>query len=276
MYVVILLWFFICGAVIGSFLNVVIYRFNTGKSINGRSHCLSCGTGLSWYELIPIFSYLLQGGVCRHCRARITRRYLLVEVFTGVLFVFVAVLFLPDLILVLLNLLITSVLVVIMVYDLRHTIIPDKLVAYLLVLALGYILWDSFTHSLLEPLYERALGGIVPAAFLGGLWLISSGRWIGLGDAKLALPLGLIVGFLGSISMLLFAFWIGAIVSIGILLLQKIGRVPRVGVLFNGSRLTIKSEVPFAPFLLCSFFLVHLMHLDAFNLVDILIAHPRI
>jgi leader peptidase (prepilin peptidase)/N-methyltransferase len=266
--------FFVLGTIIGSFLNVVIYRFNTGKSLSGRSHCLSCSTRLSWYELVPIFSYLAQRGTCRNCGAHITPRYLYVELLTGLLFLFTAQEFLFDPVLLLLNLGIVSLLVVILMYDILHTIIPDELVVYLFAITVVYCLWDPSTQTVGLPssriLFDALLGGIILAAFLGGLWLVSHGRWIGLGDAKLAFPLGLILGAWESISMLMLAFWIGAVVSVSILVVQKmlLKQVPQRGLLFCGRRLTMRSEVPFAPFLLCAFFLVHLFSLDAFAIIN--------
>lgn len=260
----ILVGFFVFGTIIGSFLNVVIYRFNTGKSLSGRSHCLSCGTPLSWYELVPLISYLAQRGACRSCHAHITPRYLAVELLTGLLFLLAAQAFLSDPVLLALNLGIVALLVVITVYDLRHTIIPDTLVLYLLVLAVAYVLWNPLVEATARPFLNALLGSALPAAFFGGLWLVSRGRWIGLGDAKLALPLGLIVGLWGSVSMLLLSFWIGAIVSVSMLLLQK---VPRGGLLFGGLHLTMKSEVPFAPFLVCAFFLVQFIGVDVFAII---------
>jgi prepilin signal peptidase PulO-like enzyme (type II secretory pathway) len=276
----ILLWFFILGTIIGSFLNVVIYRFNTGKSLNGRSHCLSCGGLLSWYELLPVVSYVVQKGACRSCSARITPRYLYVELLTGLLFLFCAHLFLSDPVLLLFNLAITSLLVVILVYDLRHTIIPDELVLYLLVLAIAYTLWDQLLQTITLTSPERILGAVIPAALFGGLWYLSRGRWIGLGDAKLAVPLGLILGIAGSVSMFMLAFWIGAGVSVSGIVLQKLLhgsfvrniRRGQISLLFLGGPLTMRSEVPFAPFLICAFFLVHLVHVDAFALIDAAIA----
>ena len=257
----ILFWFFVLGTVIGSFLNVVIYRLHTGKSLSGRSHCLSCGAHLSWYELIPIFSYLAQRGRCRRCGARVTVRYLAVELLTGLLFLFIVQRFLFDPVLLSLNLGISAMLVVIVMYDLRHTIIPDELVLYLLALAAAYALWDPLAQTVALPPFGTVLGGIIPAAFFGGLWLISRGRWIGLGDAKLAFPLGLIVGAWGSVSMLMLAFWVGAVVSVGILALQK-WYGGQLHLSFLGNHLTMKSEVPFAPFLVCAFFLVQLMDVE--------------
>lgn len=271
---VILAWFFLLGTVFGSFFNVVIYRFNTGKSLGGRSHCLSCGKTLAWYELLPVVSYLAQRGKCRSCHAHITSRYLVVELLTGALFLLVAQTFLHDLVLLTLNLIIVSLLVIIVVYDLRHMIIPDALVVMLLAPALAYVLWDPFTQALALPPLMAIFGALVPAALFAGLWLVSRGAWIGLGDAKLAIPLGLVVGAWESISMFILSFWIGAVVAVGLLLLQRIlGTLKRyrggqLFLRFLRRPLTIKSEVPFAPFLVAAFLLVHFVHVDAFLLVD--------
>ncbi len=270
----ILTWFFILGTVFGSFFNVVIYRFNTGKSLGGRSHCLSCGNTLSWYELLPVVSYLFQRGKCRHCAAHITARYALVELLTGVLFLLVAQTFLLDPVLLVLNLIVVSLLTIIVVYDLRHMIIPDSLVLFLCVPALAMVLWDPLVLSLTLPSLSALIGALIPAGLFAGLWLFSRGAWIGLGDAKLAVPLGLMLGAWGSISMFILSFWIGAVIAVGLLLIGralKVLRYRRGGQLFlrfMRRPLTIKSEVPFAPFLVAAFLLVHFAHADAFLLVE--------
>ena len=298
-------WFFLLGTVIGSFLNVVVYRLHTGRSVNGRSHCLSCGKYLAWYELIPIVSYLAQRGRCRGCGAHITVRYAAVEALTGVLFLLIARHFLFDSVLLALNLGSVALLVVIVAYDLRHTIIPDELVLYLSAFAVAYILWNPLTHSVALPSPETILGGVLPALFFWGLWLISGGRWVGLGDAKLIFPLGLMVGAWGSVSLFILAFWIGAVTGVGILAMQTLMRVvmsrgiPRRGFRFLATRLTttseeqdtrlhvsypsagvakyhrcftMKSEVPFAPFLVVAFFLVQLAQVDVLALVAALMS----
>jgi leader peptidase (prepilin peptidase)/N-methyltransferase len=82
----IILIFFAFGTIIGSFLNVVIYRTNTGKSLLGRSACMSCKKRLAWYELVPIFSFIFLNGRCGHCKTRISYQYVLVEFLTGLVF----------------------------------------------------------------------------------------------------------------------------------------------------------------------------------------------
>src|SRR5690606_24099342 len=83
-------FFFLLGLIIGSFLNVVIYRYNTGSAIKGRSYCFTCRSQLRWYELVPLFSFLIQRGKCRSCRSLISIQYPLVELTVGVVFVFLA------------------------------------------------------------------------------------------------------------------------------------------------------------------------------------------
>ena len=280
MHVFILTWFFILGAIVGSFLNVVAYRLGSGRSMSGRSHCTSCEAQLRWYELVPMFSYLVQRGRCRKCAASIAVRYLVVEVVTALLFTIAASLFLYDPVLLALALGVISLLVVIGVYDARHTVIPDVLVFYLFIISIVYVSWDSIGQTIMLPGIETLFGGIVSAMFFFVLWYFSNGRWMGLGDAKLAFPLGLMLGIWGSISMLILSFWIGAVVSVGLLCLQKIHtyllgtRLSRGQrhLLFLPATLTIKSEVPFAPFLIAAFFLVFFWHVSAFSFLDTIVA----
>jgi leader peptidase (prepilin peptidase) / N-methyltransferase len=125
----------IFGLIIGSFLNVFIYRFHTGKSLMGNSHCLSCGTNLKPYELVPVLSYLALRGKCRNCSSFIPTRYFLVESATSLLFV--GVLFTEsDIVLFLLMAILMAVLLVTAVYDLYHMVIPDEFVILATVIAL--------------------------------------------------------------------------------------------------------------------------------------------
>lgn len=244
---------FLFGMVIGSFLNVVILRYNTGKSINGRSGCFSCGKKLEWYELVPVFSFLLQGGRCRTCGARLSYQYILVELFTAITFL---ALFFKNLYLFLdpatfnvgvfnfvFYAVIASLLIVIFVYDLRHKIIPDAFVYAFSVLSVLKIVIDMRANILSQETVWALLAG--PLLFLPFyiLWKVSGGKWIGLGDGKLALGIGFLFGLSSGFSAIIFSFWIGAIISVFILAVQK--------------RLTTKSEVPFAPFLILSIAIVY-------------------
>ncbi len=262
---------FILGAIIGSFLNVVIYRLHTGRSVNGRSHCMTCGETLRWYELFPIVSYLVLRARCRTCSAYIPFRYLTVELLTGFVFLMLFVLLGSDVIRFVLYALLASVLIVITVYDVRHTIIPDELtlmVGFTAILILGY---NSYQGVTISQLTYDIVGGMTAGAFFFALWYFSKGRWIGLGDAKLALPLGIIAGIGSVLSMVVLSFWIGAAISLLILGATRLIEKGKTFLRFPTGQLTMKSEVPFAPFLILGFLFAHLFHADIFAITAYLI-----
>lgn len=252
---------FIFGLIIGSFLNVYIYRFHTGKSLAGSSHCLSCRTPLRFYELFPLFSYLGLGGRCRSCSARIPSRYFWVELTTGLLFLLVVNLY-SDIFLWPLLWVLMATLVVVAVYDLAHFIIPNAFVVFLCLVAAIYGGYGVFlSGDYLSLLWNAGAAGLA-FSFFASLWWYSGGRWLGFGDAKLAIPLAFMVGLLGTFSMLTLAFWIGTIISVAILLWQKYGSRGQLGFGLRTRPLTIKSEVPFAPFLILGFLSVFLFGAD--------------
>src|SRR6056297_1578741 len=131
---------FLFGVIVGSFLNVYIYRFHTGKSLNGNSHCLSCAKPLCWYELFPLLSYLGLRGRCSGCGCRIPVRYFVVELLTGLLFVLGASVA-SDLIEFTWLLGVLIVLLLITVYDFYHFIIPDEFTIVLMVLTTSLLMW---------------------------------------------------------------------------------------------------------------------------------------
>lgn len=129
---------FILGLLVGSFLNVVIYRYNTGMSVvSGRSRCLTCAHTLRWFELIPVVSFVIQAGRCRECHSRLSWQYPAVELLTGLIFlrVFQVVGGNAHNLELAFWWLVFSILIVITIYDLRHKIIPDGLVGLLAGLA---------------------------------------------------------------------------------------------------------------------------------------------
>lgn len=269
------IFFFFVGAIIGSFLNVVIYRLGTGRPPTGRSACLSCGRTLSSLDLVPIFSFLALVGRCRYCKSRISVQYPLVELLSALLFMFLFFhyeKFLRNLSLVAvgefgLSLIIASILIVIFVYDVRHKIIPDLLV-YSFILLGGLIALIRFknTFSLGFPFfsYLDLSAGFLFFLFFYFLWKISDGRWLGLGDGKLSLGIGLTLGFSQGLSSLVIGFWLGAI--IGILLIALSRLLPLIRLKRGGIRITMKTEIPFAPFLLLGMAGVFFLKLNVFSL----------
>lgn len=255
------------GVIIGSFLNVVIYRFHTGKSLNGSSHCLSCQTDLRWYELFPLISYLVLRGRCRSCSAVIPSRYLWVELATGLLFVLVVVMLSPWYWF--FSFILVSILVVVAVYDLYHMVIPNFFVGLLIAIAFSLTVLNYLVLPDWQTILWQLAAGLLSYGFFASLWFFSKGRWIGYGDAKLAFPLGYMVGLLGAFSMVVLSFWIGTIISLSLIgytwLKQKRGQST---LRFSTQPLTMKSEVPFAPFLIIAFFLVYLFGVDVLMFIS--------
>jgi len=155
-------------------------------------------------------------------------------------------------------------------YDLRHFIIPNSLVVVVSVLVLGLVALSLSKVSVVEiiALWPTLLATIGVFAFYAGLWLVSKGRWIGLGDAKLAAPLSLLLGPWGAFSFVVFSFWVGAIISVALLGLQRLlAKRGQKRLSFVSLPRTIKSEVPFAPFMIIAFVLVYWFNLDVLRLL---------
>lgn len=241
------------GLIIGSFLNVLILRRAT-RSIAGRSGCLSCGERIRAYDLVPIVSWVLLRGRCRSCESRISVQYPLVEVSTALCFGLLGLALGGGLALIF-ALFITALLIAIVVYDIAHTIIPDEWAYAAAAAALAYALIEGA-----HPIFLTLLAGPVAALPLFALWAISRGRWMGLGDAKLALSIGFLLGPLYGVYAIFFAFVVGAVISVVILLPLPIYRrlLQKAGIVSSHARAsyTMKSEVPFGPFLILSCFIV--------------------
>jgi prepilin signal peptidase PulO-like enzyme (type II secretory pathway) len=255
---------FFLGTVIGSFLNVVIYRFNTGRSVaKGRSICMTCSHTLSWYELIPVLSFLFQKGRCRSCASRISHQYPLVEFITGLIFALLAFYFLPLLPVSLVSYLtvmvffsfLFSLLIVISVYDIRHKVIPDKLV-YVFAFFSFVSIFIAYTNTgpvFVTPTLYDVIAGPLFAVPFALIWLVSRGRWMGLGDAKLVLGIGWMLGISSGLAAVILSFWIGSVVSL-------------LMMLFIGRKMTMKTEIPFAPFLILGTLIAFLFNLDMYSL----------
>lgn len=218
---------FFLGMSVGSFLNVLIDRLPKGESVLvGRSHCDWCKKNLRWYELIPLFSWIIQAGRCRRCHKRLSIQYPLIELTSGILFIigFQQTQIIPFLF-------VSCSLLVIFVADLKYQIIPDSMVVVGVLGALiGFI--GQIRPIGLLPYLASAAGA---AGFFLLLWLVTRGRGMGFGDVKLAFFLGLLLGFPGIVIALYAAFLTGALVGVILILLRK---------------KTIKGSVAFGPFLI--------------------------
>jgi len=234
-----LLFLFIIGLSIGSFLNVLINRLPNDEGIWGRSYCDNCKKQLKPMDLVPIFSYLALKGKCRYCEKKINVQYPIVELLTGILFV-VAFIYLPALSLTvkILQLALISALIVIFFADLKYHIIPDQM---LIAAGLVGLIIFAFQDNNFSMILFRFVEGLLVAIPIYLIYAISSGRAMGFGDVKLAYVLGLIFGVQKGLAALYIAFVVGAIVGLYLILSKK---------------KKLKSKIAFGPFIILGSFLV--------------------
>lgn len=236
---------FIFGLIIGSFLNCVIYRLKTKESIvSSRSHCPKCGHKLSWKDLVPVLGFLSLKGKCRYCFQKISWQYPAVEIMTALLFLLIVFYFSFDLLSAAYYLLLASFLVVILVYDLKYYLIADEIIySAIAIVFLERILRFAVNYPLLsvgEAILNPLISALSAAAFFAAMVFVSKEQWMGWGDVSLAFFMGLFLGFPNILLALFLAFMLGALVGI---------------VLIIFGRKKMKSQVPFAPFLVWATFI---------------------
>lgn len=220
----------VVGLAIGSFLGALIYRIPREiQFTSGRSLCPRCGKKISWFDNIPLISFLLLGGKCRNCHKKISLRYPLVELATAVGFILIG--------LNLYLLAIFSLLMAIFVIDIEHQIIPDSLVFLLLFLATCYILLAT------SDIFLRIASGFSAALFLLAIYLLTRGRGMGLGDVKFAIFGGLFLSWPGVLVWMFLSFLTGGLVGIILILLGKA---------------KLKGKIAFGPFLIVGLFIAYL------------------
>lgn len=249
--------FIIFGAIVGSFCNVLIYRLRSGEDfVCARSQCRSCKKHITWYDNIPVVSFLLLRGACRWCGARIAWQYPLVEIAVAVLFGMVGFFFaagsITSVVAAAMIALACSGLVVVFVYDARHMEIPMgvmwMVIGFLVVANVSAdVASGAFARGLLHTAtVTHGLSAVAAFCFFFTLSYVSDETWMGYGDAFVAIAVGLLCGPIGTFVALLIAFCVGSIYGVGLTLLK---------------RATMKSAVPFGPFLiigaLVSFVLLH-------------------
>lgn len=232
---------FILGAVVGSFLNVVILRTWEGAEIVlTPSHCRVCKRSLQWYELIPIISFFVLRARCRTCHASISIQYPLVEIATGILFLAVVekfgYLFFP-VPYVILYFVFVSLLVILFVFDFKYLLIPDKfLYSTIAASACIALLGD-------KPFINYLLTAAIVSAAFAVMVYISKERAMGSGDIFLAVILGFSIGWPEIIPALIIAFFLGSIIGVALIVWGK---------------KTLKTHIPFGPFLISALIVVWL------------------
>ncbi len=225
----------IFGALIGSFLNVVIYRLPIGKNLAmERSHCPSCHALIPWWHNIPIVSWIILRGKCAYCKQKINFQYLLVELITATIFCisfpvevtthslwswgFKASL--------------SAILICHFFIDLKHKLLLDVLNIYLLCIILPFVL---VYHSPVHWISGGAFGFLVPMAVSWGFYKLKGKIGLGGGDIKLWGVLGLYLGIQGIIENIFFSCFVGSIVGIALILMKKYDR---------------DGGIPFGPFII--------------------------
>ena len=257
-------YLFVFGLCIGSFLNVVILRYRPERSafalmpLTGRSHCMACGKTLAWYELLPVISFLIQRGRCRSCRINLSAQYPLVELLTG--FIFLTPLYFYDPFMRLYSLeigwlwvLAFLAFLVIAAIDYYWMIIPDELNLFLVALGFGRIALEqmngtfgAFTGSFAgsfaalfgfrnDVAVNHIAGAAIGVLLIGVIILVTRGRGMGVGDLKLAGALGFLFGWPDIGLLLMFAFVLGSLYGVYVLLAHT---------------KRMKDAVPFGPFII--------------------------
>lgn len=240
------------GLCFGSFVNALVWRLHEKRDfVRERSECVHCHHELAWYDLIPVLSWVGLRGKCRYCKKPISWQYPVVEILTAVLFVgsylvwpFVWSAF--SIILFVIWLASVVMLVALLVYDFRWMLLPDKLTFPLMALSLigGCILaYGLLNLSLAEGLLFLGFGVMSLGGVYYVLYTISRGAWVGFGDVKLGIAMGLAGGWKVGLLTLMLANVIGLLYILPGLMTGKLKRT---------------SRVPFGPFLIIGFMIAYL------------------
>ncbi|MBN1168794.1 prepilin peptidase [Candidatus Woesebacteria bacterium] len=262
---------FIFGAVFGSFISAYTYRLTNGDTVlKGRSYCPKCKKGISWYDNIPVLSYVLLKGKCRKCKSKISIRYPLLEISTGTIFAAVYSKYMSvvniygsncgaDLFCrwvqnggiagLLLIFILVLILISVFVIDVEEMIIPDTLIFK------GFLIFYFFYSIYFsDGLFKFLLSGFCAALFILMLHLVTNGKGMGLGDVKFSLFGGFILGFRLTAVWLFLSFILGAMVGL---------------ILISFKKAKFGKKIPFGPYLATAFVLVILFGPRLYNMMNL-------
>jgi leader peptidase (prepilin peptidase)/N-methyltransferase len=238
---------FILGLCIGSFGNVILARIHSPLQILcGRSHCPHCHRMLSWYELIPLISFIALKGHCRTCKKAISWRYPLVEVTTGVLWtLFYIRRGIPASAEEVSALILVTAMTLLFFFDISDFILPDVIVFPLIAIVLGI---SAYSGQLISDL----LVGFLLSSGFAILYVVSGGRWVGFGDVKLVFLIGMAFGFPFGPLVVIGATWVATLVGVGLLTIGKA---------------TPKTALPFGAFLAAAsiFYILYAHEIEIFR-----------
>ena len=232
---------FVLGLCFGSFVNMLIYRVAINYKLESRkfkiksknrSFCDYCGRQLYWYENIPVLSWLILKGKTKCCKKNLSIAYPVVELLTGFLFLVYELRFMvyeSDVLFWILGLIIIVLLVFNAVFDWKYMILPDFSTIILIIISFLGVVFDEIN------IIPYLLSSLISAGFLLIINLITKGKGMGMGDVKLAIFMGLFLGYPKIIMAFYLAFILGAIYGLGLMFFKKANK---------------KSQVAFGPFLI--------------------------
>jgi leader peptidase (prepilin peptidase)/N-methyltransferase len=216
---------FIFGTAIGSFLNVLIWRLPRDEKPNGRSKCPHCKHELVWHDLIPVISFVVSRGKCKYCGKPISYRYPAIELVTGALFALAAwsipLVDVGSWLVLAKVAVVIAVCVTVFVIDLEHYLILDKVVFPSSAIILGLLILTDVVAGTTSNTTQGILAALAASVPFLLLWFISKGKWMGLGDVKFMVFMGLALGFPGVLVALFVSFIVGAIVGVFLILAGK-------------------------------------------------------
>ena len=255
---------FLVGGSLASFSLLVVERIGIKSILKGRSMCLSCNRAIPWWENIPIISYIMLQGRCKGCRIRIPSGYLLLELFSGILFIFLPSIisnwtynFTQQILLFIVFSIIFILGIIISFYDLRHKVILEPALYILILITIAINIYTQYYDNHIGINYLNLFSGLIIAVPFIVLFIISAGKWLGLGDIILYIILGTLLPLEYSIYIFLYSVWIGAFVSIVLLLIDRANH-------------NMKTEVAFAPFIFLALLMVFIIKNDVLHIGEII------
>ena len=259
---------FFLGAAFGSFVNVIVDRLYIKSFIKGRSHCHSCNKTLSWYEMIPVFSYLFLKGRCKKCKVKIGQKHLWTEIIFGILSVITYIFllfpffntysnsynFLTGILFTIFYIFLFVVLGVIFLYDLKHKLVPTIFSFLLIVIGIAFevfraVNFSSFYSQNSKLFWLDLFSGFLTALPFMLIYLFSKRKAVGFGDILIFIGVGYILGFIFGVSVFLLSVWIGAISSL-------------ILIYFYPKKYNRKSSIPFTPFIIIATIIIIFLKLD--------------
>lgn len=270
------LFLLMIGAAFGSFVGVIVDRLYIKSYIKGKSICQSCAKKLSWYEMIPIFSYLFLKGKCKKCKSKIGQENFWIEIAGGVFSILTYQIYLseyftypytltsiiPGLLFSLFFAFLFVIFGVIFIYDLKNKLVPTNFTLILILVGLAFAAYRAyyFNHfygGMSTLFWLDIFSGILIALPFILIYYFSNKKGVGFGDILIYLGVGYLSGFVYGVSILLLSIWIAAAFSL-ILLLKKPKKYNR------------KSQIPFAPFIILATLLVMFLQIDIIGITNFL------